>query len=111
MILQIVSKSYDVDVQLLAQGDNVVVCLPIPSPSRLLELELSVSEYGTSFVDDLAEISASLGMTLKKEETWISTCLFEYSKSPPVWGAFVIRAKASEQNGKRDKHRTTNTCQ
>lgn len=81
MILQIVSKSYDVDVELLAQGDNVVVCLPIPSSSRLLDLGWSVSEHGTSFVDDLAEISAALWMTLKKEETWISTCLFEYSRS------------------------------
>ena len=80
-LLQRVSEKIGALTTMLGQGDNQIVLVRIPPAERLAAMELSIGGYISSLIKALHEESAEVGLTIKKEETWASTVLFEYGKT------------------------------
>ncbi len=89
---------------LLGQGDNQVVCLRIPKGKELEKLNLSRQQYIKRFLNSLIANAEECGMEIKKEETCVSSDLFEYARHYNYKGSQVscaikrITRIASEAN-------------
>lgn len=44
MLMQVVSRKYGTDTQLLGQGDNVIICFPISDRTILEETRMTVGD-------------------------------------------------------------------
>jgi hypothetical protein len=84
-----VAMTEETTTTLLGQGDNQVIVLKIPPDDVLRRTGQSVSEYIKGFLDHLKAMSTRMGMIIKPEETWSSTCLVEYSKKYHLRGTQV----------------------
>jgi hypothetical protein len=84
-----VAMAEETTATLLGQGDNQVIVLKIPSSDVLQRRGQTVQEYVKGFLDHLTVMSLRMGMIIKPEETWTSTCLFEYSKKYHIRGTQV----------------------
>ena len=66
---------------MLGQGDNQIILIRIPSVEKFASLRMSVGGYITALVKGLHDESEKVGLSIKREETWASTVLFEYGKT------------------------------
>ena len=65
---------------LIGQGDSQVLRIFVPPPDELRRRGLTKKEFISLYRDTIAELSDKCGMEIKKEDTWCSSYLFEYSK-------------------------------
>ena len=72
---------------LIGQGDSQVLRMFVPPPDELRRL--TKKEFISLYRDTIAELSDKCGMEIKKEDTWCSSYLFEYSKRYYFKGAEV----------------------
>ena len=89
MVLEKCAVILGTDAHLMGQGDNQTALLKIPPQSVLARMGLNVSEFAQNYIDLVSAESSMLGLTLKDEETWMSTMLFEYSKKYHFLGVEV----------------------
>lgn len=80
------ARSFDMEANILGQGDNQVVVIRLPPEARLRDLRMTPDSYGQLFVSRLHEVCSKMGMVLKPDETWVSTVLVEYAKRNYLWG-------------------------
>ncbi|WAK29061.1 RNA dependent RNA polymerase [Potato cyst nematode rhabdovirus] len=85
-VLRYVSSQLGVRLEVMGQGDNQVIVAHIPIDRRYLDGEVpqniqdSVKSLYNKLKDHLYKTFASLGLPIKREETWTSTKLFAYGK-------------------------------
>ena len=72
--------------RLLGQGDNQMNLIQPPRAT------VNIETFSRNYLDELGRLAADGGLQLKKEETWISTILFEYGKRFYIHGAPVSSA-------------------
>lgn len=89
---------------LTGQGDNQVIYLKLPNTATLEGLRMTRKQYISWFQETLLELCTKAGITLKLEETWVSTSLLEYGREFFFKGAQVsstlkrVSRMASEAN-------------
>ena len=72
--------------RLLGQGDNQMNLIQPPRNT------INKETFSKTYLDALTQLASYGGLQLKKEETWISTVLFEYGKRFYILGAPVSSA-------------------
>jgi hypothetical protein len=61
----------------------------VPGQEILTSMGLTTGQYVDHYVGTLINVASNIGQTAKKEETWASTTLFEYSKRYYLLGVEV----------------------
>lgn len=94
-ILLVVTRRSGCKMSITGQGDNQVIQLMIPKENTDLDNTQYVLQYETQIfaiinnvMDILEEVSADMGLPIKRDETWISMYVFAYGKEILVKGAF-----------------------
>lgn len=77
---------------LTGQGDNQVIYLRIPKANILMDLQMTRDQYIRWFQETLRDLCTRAGITMKLEETWISSTLLEYGREFFLKGAHVSSA-------------------
>ena len=65
---------------LLGQGDNQVICLKIPPKKYLESVGKTKDSYVDDFMNELVATAERAGIPIRKEESGISTLLFEFAR-------------------------------
>nr|UHR49719.1 MAG: RNA-dependent RNA polymerase [Hangzhou Nyamivirus 1] len=92
MLILIASWRCGTIATLTGQGDNQVIYLRLPKRETLEGLRLTRSQYIRWYQTTLEELCTKAGITLKLEETWVSTSLLEYGREFFFKGAQVSSA-------------------
>ena len=89
MFIEIANEEMGTISMLIGQGDNQVLRILVPPRDELKRRGLTRKEFISLYRDTIASLSDTCGMEIKKEETWCSSYLFEYSKRYYFKGAEV----------------------
>ncbi|CAI6355153.1 unnamed protein product [Macrosiphum euphorbiae] len=75
-IHKLIAEEFDINCQLMGQGDNQVLICKYPKNSS------HTRQIHEEFIDSLELILKKIGPPLKARETWMSSVFFIYGKNP-----------------------------
>nr|DAZ87982.1 TPA_asm: hypothetical protein [Schistorhabdovirus] len=92
LLIRYVTQRHSVSFKVLAQGDNQVISLAYKSNISLSDdiykEEVKRLRSKTELIlDEIIKVSNSIGLPVKREETWISRSIFLYGKIPVIEGS------------------------